>query len=322
MLRKLCILAVFTLLASSAHAQSVINVGVFQLDFTYDTTGYFTGNSSRLTTLENAAQMVSSLVSTTTLSAISTGTNSWTPLIQNPTTSTTSSITPSDFGADSSLAASTIKVYVGAQGLGGSSAAATTTQAGYTNTNPNQTWIDTLNFRGNGGNYMPWGGTILFNTTLTNGWYFDQDTTLTSGEIGTANDFLSVATHELFHLLGFGVSTTWNSFVTSNTFTGPKAVSNFGNAVPLNGTDHSHWANNAFTSINLVTGASQETMMDPSLTGGTRKYPTQLDAAALRDIGYTVNTSAIPEPADSAIMAAMATLVLALYWRRNEALRS
>jgi hypothetical protein len=52
--------------------------------------------------------------------------------------------------------------------------------------------------------------------------------------------------------------------------------------------DHSHWANG--TNDN-----GRETAMDPSLASGTRKLLTQLDLAALTDIGWVIGPPP-PEP--------------------------
>ena len=47
-----------------------------------------------------------------------------------------------------------------------------------------------------------------------------------------------------------------------------------------------------FMSLRLSDGLAQESVMDPSITVGTRKSLTEVDLAFLRDLGYTT----IPEP--------------------------
>jgi hypothetical protein len=75
------------------------------------------------------------------------------------------------------------------------------------------------------------------------------------------------------------------------------------------GSDNAHWTS-GLSSYSYQNGAAQEAMMDPSLTQGDRKYPTTLDMAAMKDIGYTV--TAIPEPAEAAALLALGGLLFAL----------
>ena len=51
-------------------------------------------------------------------------------------------------------------------------------------------------------------------------------------------------------------------------------------------------------STTLEGGLSQEVVMDPEITTGTRKYLTELDLAILRDLGYET----IPEPSSSLLL--------------------
>ena len=48
--------------------------------------------------------------------------------------------------------------------------------------------------------------------------------------------------------------------------------------------------------------------MDPDVTAGTRKYPTNLDAMGLADIGWQLNITAVPEPGTWALMSGIALL--------------
>ena len=111
---------------------------------------------------------------------------------------------------------------------------------------------------------------------------FDRDTSwsyqVNTPEVGKP-DFISVALHEIGHVLGLGASATFDSFVDIGVFTGPnaKAVTN-GVGIPLNP---------AFNHIGsgLVGGPA---VMEPSLQYGTRTLPTDLDKAILADIGYEI----------------------------------
>ena len=148
----------------------------------------------------------------------------------------------------------------------------------------------TYNPRDNSGNviaqiatdFAPWGGSISFDTGAS--WYFDAD--VTTVESFSGNDFYSVALHELAHLLGFGTADSWFNKVNSGNFTGDSS-----GTVALQ-PDNSHWKDGT---LSLVNSVRQETAMDPSITTGTRKYMTDLDMAALSDIGWEV--SAVPVPA-------------------------
>jgi len=98
-------------------------------------------------------------------------------------------------------------------------------------------------------------------------------------------DFLSVATHELAHVIGFGTGDTWKKNYAkpgSGFFSGPKAQALYGGPVPLD-VNGAHF-NNGIQST--AGGVPQETLMDPDITTGTRKYITLLDLAALDDLGW------------------------------------
>ena len=64
------------------------------------------------------------------------------------------------------------------------------------------------------------------------------------------------------------------------------------------------------------TTTAQETEMDPTIMLGTRKYYTDLDVAALSDLGYTV-TAAVPEPATEAGIIGLVVLMVAVWRRRS-----
>jgi hypothetical protein len=57
----------------------------------------------------------------------------------------------------------------------------------------------------------------------------------------------------------------------------------------------------------------QEPVMTPSVLTGSRKFLTAMDAAFLRDLGY----STIPEPASMGLLLAGVGLLLAHPWRRT-----
>jgi hypothetical protein len=141
---------------------------------------------------------------------------------------------------------------------------------------------DAVENRGEASGFARWGGGISFDRDASTTWHFDRTTPPTSG---TA-DFYSVAIHELAHTLGFGASDEWQSDIMGTNFVGAAATTEYGGAVPLSA-DKAHWADGTMSTV-FGTSASQETAMDPILTEGTRRLFTDLDAAGLTDIGWTV----------------------------------
>ena len=137
--------------------------------------------------------------------------------------------------------------------------------------------------------FAPLIGFISFDSDET--WHFgDKDNFPSNGE----NDFLSVAIHEIAHVMGFGLTSTnsntsWETFTQTGEFTGVNSVTvNGGNVSIVSG----HWDFNVQgTVINSGTskdGMMQEAALDPSLLVGSRKFLTDLDYAGLDDIGWEV----------------------------------
>ena len=279
----------------------------FQFDYTYDT-GFFTGgNAGRQTYLTAVGSYLTNLISATQLAAITPGGgNSWNANIFDPR----------DVGAtlnlgNISVTANTIVVYVGAYNLGGSTLGIGG-PGGY-GASGNLAWFDTLSYRGNGSFNMPAVGAITFNSTTD--WHFDNDVSTTETFAGQS-DFFSVAAHELFHLLGFGTSSIWQGLISgtppTSVFTGTASVAaNGGNVLldPGNG----HWVNGTLSTI-YSTATQQETLMDPSILVGTRKYATELDVAGLADLGYTV--TAVPEPGTYALLFGIVMTLVVVRRRR------
>lgn len=205
----------------------------------------------------------------------------------------------------SSIAADTVIVYVGGTNLLGSS---TLGEAGPAAFSWNASiaggdqglfddWVDNVTSRGQGDGTREstynvqgqstaidtalWGGTISFNNVSS--WYFDADPS--TDEAFSGNDFYSVALHELGHVLGVGTADAWFNLVDFNlaTFNGTEASAEQGGPVPL--ADAGHFA---FGLTSTVDGTSQEVALDPNLTQNTRKRFTDLDWAALEDIGWQV----------------------------------
>ncbi|MGJ8644868.1 MAG: hypothetical protein ACSHX9_15790 [Luteolibacter sp.] len=149
-----------------------------------------------------------------------------------------------------------------------------------------------------------WGGTVSFDSSRE--WEFLLDGT---GE-GSVSDFVSIALHEVCHVLG--VATEYSSFtryVVDGNFTGPNSVASFGGLVPLDSTSF-HWQNDGVcvvptghsptNPLNVLSktvaqfgvpaGVDQIALMDPEAcrTGNYLKVLTALDVAGLADVGWEV----------------------------------
>ena len=176
---------------------------------------------------------------------------------------------------------------------------------GYTASGNTQAWFDTLAARGQAGalatpktDFGPWGGVITFNTTLT--WNFSL---VDPSEGGVP--FVPIALHEIGHALGLGTAGSWSAKIVNSTFTGARASQVYGGAVPL--ANSGHWRNNtcggtdgylasdtnkilskAYGSFAAPHGYAQIALMDPEActNGAYHKVMTDLDLAALRDIGW------------------------------------
>ena len=130
------------------------------------------------------------------------------------------------------------------------------------------------NYRGTGPvtNFEPWAGTITFGSNVD--WDFsleDPDPSLT--------DFISLALHEIAHVLGIGTSGIFDELVAGGLFQGFNALGvNEGEAIPL-AEDLGH----------VEDGFRDNTiLLDPTYNGG-RNLPTEVDLALLADIGYEIS---------------------------------
>ncbi|WP_197488488.1 peptidase M10A and M12B matrixin and adamalysin [Methylomonas koyamae] len=264
-----------------------------QFDYRYDTRGFFTDTASgapiaeRRELLELAASAYANFSDNLTAIAPQAG-DTWSVTITHPSLGG-----PPLRLTDLSIAADTIRVYVGGSAsapgvLGFAGAGSNLTASG------SESFVSNVLTRGQANaigddatDYGVWGGYIWFNAAQD--WYFGADL----GGLSAGNpDFLTTATHELGHILGFGGADSWfNQIDTStNTFTGKASTAVYGGPVPLDSFD-SHWAEGLYSE---VSGISQETLMDPSTVRGQRELMTSLDYAGFRDIGWQV--AAVPLP--------------------------
>lgn len=284
-------LAAGLLLAMSSQAHANIDI---QFDYSYDTAGFFSSNAGSMTALEAAAAVFETRFADSLWAIDSSGANNFSAVFFNPS---------DPFGVDISLAkqdfaTDVIRVYVGGAnlasgtlGLGG---------AGGYSCSGIATFCADAASRGQGTvsgatatDFALWGGSISFNSAET--WHFG---TTTTGLDTYEADFYSVAVHELAHVLGFGIADSFSNLVTGGVFhgatTGP--VSLYG--------DEAHWAEGT---MSVVNGVPQEAAMDPTVYIGDRKRFTELDYAAMKDIGWDVTP--VPEAETWAMMLAGLGLV-------------
>ena len=130
-----------------------------------------------------------------------------------------------------------------------------------------------------GDDFEPFAGTIAFEED--NPWFFDQTPDTADDVPANQDDFLSITLHEIGHVLGFGTSDAFSNLTNSDgIFTGANATEiNNGEPVPI--IDDFHFPDG-------FTFNGQATLLDPSITVGTRVLPTPIDSGVLADIGFQI----------------------------------
>ena len=252
----------------------------FQFDYRYDRFGFFDAPARR-EALEAAGRVVTRYVDD--LSAlIPEGNNGWDAFVTRPDGG--GSLLVSDLP----IPQDTMLIFVGGNTMPGILAQSTDLAPVGSG---DAAWKTTVNYRGQTGaadrpptDVGPAGGTISFNNNLTEvPWHFGLSVAgLEPGEF----DFITVAAHELIHLLGFGLARSFDTYVNAQgQFIGPEAVaegSTTNLTLRLDEAD-AHWRSGTKS---LWNGQTQEALLAPGIYAGRRAFPTLLDRAALRDIGW------------------------------------
>ena len=213
--------------------------------------------------------------------------SSWSALFFQPTTG------QSIFVPDLVVPEDVIIVYVGARELGGSTAgSAGFGVAGISN--GSDAWKARLRGRGSAGaaildesdrtDFSLWGGSIAFDTPRT--WNFSQ-----TGN-GTGTEFITVALHEMGHVLGIGTAPTWDNQLAGGFFRGSAASRSFGGAPAASSAHYSGSLRSPlFGSFAVPHGLSRPVVMSAILTdnGSNFDVVTDLDLATLVDIGWQLS---------------------------------
>ena len=262
------------LIATSVASPSyAINI---EFDYTLDEENFFANNTAK-SLLETAGAYFSNLITDDLNSVL------FTSNISLPSSAVTTSKTVVS-------AADTLTVFVGGVNLSGG----TLGQAGpsWSNSNDSRGEIGHTGSSATATDFAPLYGVMSFAANRSD-WYFDTD--LAVDEVFTGYDFYSVALHEIGHVLGISTAPSWDHLINaSGEFIGEKSVAVHGD--PIATVSNDHWAFNTTSTINGV--GSFETAMDPNIAAGIRKEFTDLDIAALDDIGWDINSdvSAVPVP--------------------------
>jgi hypothetical protein len=251
----------------------------FQFDYSRDSSGFFNNPQARAS-LELAGRILSSQLNDSLTAIAPGGGNHWAAAVTNPSSGGNTVLT------DLYVPANTIIVYAGGRNYGGAQLG----EGGYGSWNATGSgaWLNTVGSRGQPGalgasptDYAPWGGSVTFDT-VTN-WNFG-DTSV--GPAPNQFDFLSVAEHELGHVLGIGTAPSWQDKLAGGHFYGAAATAVYGGPPPVDGAG-AHWAPGT-----AVGGAVAD--MVPSIAQGQRHLFTALDFAGLQDVGWQVGAAAAP----------------------------
>lgn len=302
--RLLHILVSVGVLLASQFALKAITI---QIDYSHDDNNFFgSSGSTQRTVIEAAASYVGSLI-LDDLDAIEPDVayfggagNQWEVSFDDPANSTGTLF--EDF---LTVPADTIIVFAGGANLSG----ATLAQAGFGSAEfiGTPAFGTTVGTRGEIGpaadEFSTWGGFLSVDTSGPIWDYSLDNSTLGVGE----THFYSLMLHELGHVVGLGTAPSWMNRISASTFTGTEASALYGSAVPTFEGDH--YANSVTSDI-FGSSNSQTAALVANLPPNETRFFTEIDVAALDDIGWDVVSAPIPEPSSITLLALSAASLL------------
>ena len=303
-------LSTLVMLAVWTTSATAVNI---RIDYSMDASGFFgannpqgaTGASQAKAAMEAAADFYSGILGDT-FSAITPPTKQfyslggeanwfWKWRFSDPVTGNTSAMINPQIAADDYV------VFVGARDLlgdelgrggpGGFVGGKVVKNGQFTDVEQTQitqmttAFADATTTRGQSTGFSRWGGSIAFDDQVA--WHFNHNT----DPAALTHDFYSVALHELAHTLGFGTADQWTELLDGADFTGANADANYfpGDTVPLESADDTgHW-DSSITSLMYDGPALQTPLMAKDLPVAMRRQLTNIDAAALVDIGWQID---------------------------------
>jgi Matrixin len=261
-----------------------------KIDYSYDTNNFF-NTQAKKNAIEAVAKFYGDLINDTLLpiNQADFPPYVWTAQPLNPQTGATVDI------PNLVVPLNTIIVFVGARDLSGSTLGLAG-PGGWSSASGSTNWFNRIRGRGNPGaaittanlrtDFAPWGGSIAFDNATT--WNFSTTQNL------SGSDFVSVALHEMGHVLGIGTADSWFNKISSLSFNGAACIRAHG-SMPSIQSGNGHFDGDplnseAFGSFNVPHGTLGDAMMLPVIfdDGSTLNVATDLDLAALVDIGWEI----------------------------------